>query len=205
MSLIKLIITDVLETIYQVFWPSIVCAILAMYFYLFKDYGNESDGTLKGNIKTWIRHLCLDTAFRKQFLLAIVFMMILYRTLLNRNIWLNPLSDVLGGWTIWKVTQDGNIVLTTECFENIALMFPFTILLMWSIQEKKAKRDGFKDVILICIKTSFCFSVCIEFLQLFLRVGTFQISDIFYNTLGGGLGGAVYWGVCAVRKRRRMR
>ena len=41
MSLIKLIITDVLETIYQVFWPSIVCAILAMYFYLFKDYGNE--------------------------------------------------------------------------------------------------------------------------------------------------------------------
>ena len=103
------------------------------------------------------------------------------------------------------MTQDGNIVLTTECFENTALMFPFTILLMWSIQDKKITLDGFKNVILICIKTSFGFSVCIEFLQLFLRVGTFQISDIFYNTLGGGLGGVVYWGLCAVRKRRRMK
>ena len=71
-----------------------------MYFYLFKDYENESDGTLKENIKTWIRHLCSDTAFRKQFLLSIVFMMILYSTLLNRNIWLNLLSDVLGRMVI---------------------------------------------------------------------------------------------------------
>lgn len=44
-----------------------------------------------------------------------------------------------------------------------------------------------------CGKTAFLFSVSIEFLQLFLRLGTFQLSDICYNTLGGVLGGIIYW------------
>lgn len=33
---------------------------------------------------------------------------------------------------------------------------------------------------------------CIEMLQLLLRLGTFQVSDIVYNTLGGMLGGLCY-------------
>ena len=43
------------------------------------------------------------------------------------------------------------------------------------------------------IKIAFCFSVMIELLQIVLRVGTFQLSDIFYNTVGGVIGGVVYW------------
>ena len=42
-------------------------------------------------------------------------------------------------------------------------------------------------------RTAFLFSLAIEFLQLFLRLGTFQLSDLFYNTLGGALGGMIYW------------
>ena len=34
--------------------------------------------------------------FRKLFFLAFVTSMILFRTLLNCNLWLNPLSDVMG-------------------------------------------------------------------------------------------------------------
>ena len=41
-------------------------------------------------------------------------------------------------------------------------------------------------------KLGLIFSVSIEMLQLLLRLGTFQISDIVYNTLGGMLGGVVY-------------
>lgn len=37
------------------------------------------------------------------------------------------------------------------------------------------------------------FSLLIEFLQLFLRVGTFQLSDIFYNTIGGIVGACLYY------------
>lgn len=28
-----------------------------------------------------------------------------------------------------------------------------------------------------------------------LRLGTFQLSDIFYNTVGGVLGGLIYYGI----------
>lgn len=36
------------------------------------------------------------------------------------------------------------------------------------------------------------FSLGIEFTQLFLRLGTFQLADLFYNTLGGFIGGIIY-------------
>ena len=47
---------------------------------------------------------------------------------------------------------------------------------------------------------AFIFSVSIEMLQLLLRLGTFQLSDIFYNTVGGVVGGLMY---CAVMKARK--
>ena len=50
-------------------------------------------------------------------------------------------------------------------------------------------------------KIAFCFSVSIEMLQLSLRLGTFQLSDIFYNTVGGVLGGLMYCAVMKARKR----
>ncbi|MFQ8851288.1 MAG: VanZ family protein [Lachnospiraceae bacterium] len=50
-------------------------------------------------------------------------------------------------------------------------------------------------------KTTFIFSVSIELLQLLLRLGTFQLSDIFYNTVDGVLGGLMYCAVMKTRKR----
>lgn len=47
-------------------------------------------------------------------------------------------------------------------------------------------------VTLICTIVGLIFSVSIEMLQLLLRLGTFQVSDIVYNTLGGMLGGLCY-------------
>ncbi len=44
------------------------------------------------------------------------------------------------------------------------------------------------------MEINFLFFLAIEFSQLFLRLGTFQLLDLFYNTLGGLLGGLVYWG-----------
>ena len=108
---------------------------------------------------------------------------ILFRTLLNRSMWANPISNVMDGWWNWKVDTNGEKVLTTECFENIILMFPFTVLLMWTAKEKMIKHLNIKNIILKCTQVAFLFSVCIEFLQLFLRLGAFQLSDIFYMKL----------------------
>ena len=110
---------------------------------------------------------------------------------------MNPLSDVMGGWWIWSTQADGTVTLTTECFENIALMLPFTFLLMWTAKEKLLKAKGrqicFTSILWYSTKVAFLFSLTIEFLQLFLRLGTFQLSDLCYNTLGGAVGGVLYW------------
>lgn len=81
-------------------------------------------------------------------------------------------------------------------------MFPFTVVLMRIAKEKLIKHLNIKNIILKCTQVAFLLSVCIEFLQLFLRLGTFQLSDIFYNTFGGCLGGMVYgvWGVLETEK-----
>ena len=64
--------------------------------------------------------------------------MILFRTLLNRDLWMNPLSDVMGGWGIWE-TVNGERQLTTECIENVILMMPFTGMVMWTFDVEKHK------------------------------------------------------------------
>lgn len=48
---------------------------------------------------------------------------------------------------------------------------------------------------------AFIFSVSIEILQLFLRLGMFQLSEIFYNTVGGVLGGLMYYAAMKTKKR----
>ena len=117
--------------------------------------------------------------------------------LLNRQLWMNPLSDVMGGWGIWE-TVNGEQKLTTECIENVIMMVPFSAVVMWTFEEKIG--NGWKKILWQSGKIAFIFSVSIEMLQLLLRLGTFQLSDIFYNTVGGMIGGLMY---CAVMKARK--
>lgn len=106
---------------------------------------------------------------------------------------MNPLSNVMGGWGIWEMVN-GERTLTTECIENVILMMPFTGMVMWTFDANE--RVVWKSTMLGLI-----FSVSIEMLQLLLRLGTFQVSDIVYNTLGGMLGGVVYMTAKKVHER----
>ena len=187
------IIANVLTAQYQPFWFALLLSIMIMFFYMFCYKPTGSGRGCKKAVKVWIGNFKEELFFRKLFLLVFFTVMILFRTLLNRNMWANPLSDVMGGWWIWSKSSDGTVTLTTECFENVLLMLPFTAILMWTTKEKLLKKIDFRNIVGKCTQTAFIFSVFIEFLQLFLRLGTFQLSDIFYNTLGGFLGGAIYW------------
>ena len=149
---------------------------------------------MDGMIKVFTKILTnILTALYQLFGLAFLTSMILFRTLLNRNLWMNPLSDVMGGWGLWE-TVNREKQLTTECIENVILMIPFTGMVMWMF-------DVEKRVVWKSTKLGLIFSVSIEMLQLLLRLGTFQVSDIMYNTLGGMLGGIVYLGVKKVHER----
>ena len=79
----------------------------------------------KSAIVTWYQKFKESVFFRKLFFLAFVTSLILFRTLLNRQLWMNPLSDVMGGWGIWE-TVNGEQKLTTECIENVIMMVPFS-------------------------------------------------------------------------------
>ena len=156
----------------------------------FKEVIGERIKGWKSAIVTWYQKFKESVFFRKLFLLFFVTSMILFRTLLNRNLWMNPLSKVMGGWGIWE-TVNGEQKITTECIENVIMMVPFSSVVMWTFKEKTG--NGWKKILWYSGKIAFIFSVSIEMLQLLLRLGTFQLSDIFYNTVGGVLGGLVYY------------
>ena len=65
--------------------------------------------------------------------------------------------------------------------------------LLWTFGERILKDHRFVNIAKISIGVSFCFSFAIEAAQLIFRVGTWQLSDLFYNTLGGFIGGLIYW------------
>ena len=197
LDLLGKILTNILTALYEPFGFSLLLSFLAMFFYL---YAYESIGAGKGwkiAIMTWYQKFKESVFFRKLFFLAFVTSLILFRTLLNRQLWMNPLSDVMGGWGIWETVNEER-QLTTECIENVIMMVPFSSVVMWTFQEKMEK--GLKKILWQSGKITFCFSVSIEMLQLLLRLGTFQLSDIFYNTVGGVLGGLVYYVAMKARK-----
>lgn len=201
MEIIKVlakILTNILTALYEPFGFSLLLSFLAMFFYLYAYEPQDAGKGWKSAMVTWYQKFKEDVFSRKLFFLAFVTSMILFRTLLNRNLWLNPLSDVMGGWGIWEI-KNGEQVLTTECIENVIMMVPFSAVVMWTFKEKI--RSGRKKILWYSGKLAFIFSVSIEMLQLLLRLGTFQLSDIFYNTVGGVLGGLLYCVAMKARKR----
>lgn len=191
------ILANILTALYEPFGFSILLSFFAMFFWLFAYESEEAGNGWKGAILTWYKNFKESVFFRKLFLLAFVISMILFRTLLNRNMWMNPLSKVMGGWGIWEIVN-GKRQLTTECIENVVMMIPFTAVLMWTFQEKVCRH--WKNILLKSGKIAFIFSISIEMVQLLLRIGTFQLSDIFYNTLGGVLGGLMYYVLMKLRR-----
>lgn len=164
-----------------------------MFFYLYAYKPDHAGNGWKSSIVTWYTEFKSSVFFRKLFFLSFTTALILFRTLINRNLWLNSLSDAMDGWSIWTIVNEER-QLTTKCIENFIMMVPFSAMSMWTFNVKE--KITWKS-----IKISFLFSICIEFLQLFLRLGTFQLSDIFYNTLGGFIGGMLYYAVMKVKKK----
>ena len=166
------ILTNILTALYEPFGFSILLSFFAMYFWLFAYESNAAGKGWKSAIVTWYQKFKESIFFRKLFFLAFVTSMILFRTLLNRNMWMNPLSKVMGGWGIWEIVN-GKRQLTTECIENVVMMIPFTAVLMWTFQEKVY--NHWKNILFKSGKLAFIFSISIEMVQLLFRIGTFQL------------------------------
>ena len=67
---------------------------------------------------------------------------------------------------------------------------------LWAFQKElldESENIRFGKTIWEATKVVAVFSFMIEFTQLLFHLGTFQISDLTYNTLGGAAGGIIYY------------
>lgn len=191
------IIKNILTAIYQPFFFALVLSVLAMFFVLFLD--KYKDGTVKDKIwkaiREWKDTFFASVKFRRAFYLVFFAVMVLFKTLLNREMWMNPVRDVIG---VWGFT-DKNGKFTTEIVENVVLFIPLIFFLFFFLETTSKKTSKFLAVMGRAIAISFLSSLTIEMLQLFLRLGTWQLSDLCFNTLGGVIGGLIYWVSAKIR------
>lgn len=160
-DLVGKILTNILMALYEPFGFSLLLSFLAMFFYLYAYEPTAAGRGWKSAVVTWYQKFKESVFFRKLFLLAFVTSMILFRTLLNRILWLNPLSKVMGGWGIWEI-ENGERKLTTECIENVIMMVSFSAIVMWTFREKI--ENSWKKILWQSEKIAFVFSVSIEML-----------------------------------------
>lgn len=183
---------DVLTALYQQFWAAVFLSFLFMFLYLYaKEHGWGKHNLVRNMFAVWYHAFRNSSIFRRIFFLTFYTSMILLRTVLNREIWFDPLEKVFAGWGLYE-----NGKFTTESIENFILFLPFSILLLWTFHEEllgsSEKINCFRTIWQVT-KVVAIFSFMIEFIQLLFHLGTFQISDLTYNTLGGTLGGILYY------------
>lgn len=175
-----------------VFWPLIIVCVI-MLIILIRDFRKRASGSLNffefagtpGNEKRYLSIMV--------FLL--LFAIILNSTLISRiGVYHidNPLENLWTGWN--PFSEDFSVIWNTIVFMPLGLIF--------YLYKKNVK--GIKIHSKACIWMSaisaFAKSLFIETTQLIFKIGTFQISDLFYNTLGGLLGALIF---VAIRKLRR--
>ncbi len=158
-DLLGKILTNILTALYEPFGFALLLSFLAMFFYLYAYEPTTAGKGWKNAIVTWYRKFKESVCFRKLFFLAFVTSLILFRTLLNRKMWMNPLSDVMGGWGIWE-TVNGERQLTTECIENVIMMVPFSAVVLWTFGEKI--ENSLKKILWQSGKIAFCFSISMQ-------------------------------------------
>lgn len=185
MSFAADILTHTLRSLYEILPVSILLAFLFMFaFLLGKEIG------FKRALKTWWDGFLQYKHFRRVFFFALYTAMILCKTLLIRSVWDEPFKDVMGVWGIY----DREGLLYTENIENVVLFLPFTYLFFLAFRERIGQAGSAKPfkLLRVGILLSLGLSVAIEGLQLMLRMGAVQVSDVVFNTAGGVLGCVLY-------------
>lgn len=195
---VKNIITNVLKAIYQPFFFALVLSVFIMFFVMFLDKYKEGSFRDKvwAAVKEWKNRFISTSKFRRLFYFVFFVVMLLFKTMLNREVWMSPLRNVIGVWGF--TDMDGKF--TTEIIENTVLFIPLIFFLFFFLETTSKKTSKFLVVMGRTIVISFLSSLVIEMLQLFLRLGTWQLSDMCFNTLGGVIGGLVYWITAKIRK-----
>lgn len=122
-------------------------------------------------------------------LMIFIFSMIIQLTLFSRiGQTVDSFSNIWGNWGFIK--QDYSFDLS--CVENIIMFIPLPLTVNWFICKFKGRTLSVKKILFFSTLISFGMSTFIEINQILFSIGLFQIADLFYNTLGGVIGAAIY-------------
>lgn len=127
-----------------------------------------------------------------KFLFFIYLSFILQKTLLNRTFGSNNNLELT--LTIPNILEMSNSEENIEAIENLIFFIPYTFFLFQSFSLRKLK--SIKYILIL----SFITSLTIEILQYVTTLGTFQLSDLLYNTLGGIVGYILYKFIEGIRR-----
>lgn len=183
---------DILTSLYQPFLFAVLMAFLGTFLY--KEWKEK---TFIVVLKSWLSDFKASKEFRKIFFLSFYLTVMVHKTLYNRNMWANPINDILGGWTFYNSKGE----FTTECVQNIVLFIPYIILLFWNFHEKIMKRISFGNVLKNTIKISFQTTIIIGAIRLFFRLGNVRVADMVYQMIGGMIGGIIYYIGCRCQEK----
>ena len=173
MLYVERIVMDCIVALYQNIGISILLSFVILFFY-------QSIKLRKINIKGFICDFKSQSSRKRLYLLLSMVFIVQY-TLLRRNGDHEPLQDIIGPFILLDLLE-GNFYV--ETIENVILFIPFGICLkIFNILY------GFKSVVF----RAFIFSLCIVISQLVFKLGTFQLSVLYYNTLGGIVGFLIYY------------
>ncbi|MCH5211603.1 MAG: VanZ family protein [Oscillospiraceae bacterium] len=127
--------------------------------------------------------------------------MIIGRTLFCREYEAHPLRLVMQGWQL----RNSDNVADSQSIENILLFIPFTLIGLYAFGNRifQSRKRGLLMIMGISAVTSFGASLFIELCQIIFKCGTFQVSDLIFNTSGGVIGGILYWFVSKLHHRQK--
>lgn len=198
-SFLRKAIAHFLNAVYQPFLFALVLSVFVMFFvmYLEKYKNINVKQRIRNGFRDWKNNFKNSVQFRRILYFVFITVMILFKTLLVRNMNFNPTGNVVGVWGFYK--HDGTF--TTEIVENVVLFIPFIFFLFFMLETTSKKVTTFLGVMGRAIAISFLSSLVIEMIQLFLHLGTWQLSDLCFNTIGGIIGGLIYWLSAKIRRK----
>lgn len=173
----KIFILDIIRTVTRSLPQGFTLAVLIS---VVLEYTKRK--TLNGYIAS------LENKKNRYFIYLLTYCyMVIYRTLLCRKAIYKPLSRI---WQDWGIINQGEIKIEPSPFFGNTLMFTLLmILLMMNFTDRFKSKN---HIIIKCTGIAFLLSFLIETTQLITCRGTFQISDLVYNTLGGFIGSVIY-------------
>ncbi len=183
LEVVFVIFKEIALSLFSYLSQSIIFAILmvvaTVYFY---EHGFKSGITkVWGMVKSSSHYRYLAAFYLYIYLMAL-------QTIISREAEWCGWCYIMNDW--WFYYSNGE--LNCNWLLNYLLFVPYGYLLLGTF-EKLVKQASLKKVIKVSLKFSFLTSLGIEVIQLLFSVGTFQLADLCYNTLGGLSGAVLYW------------